>query len=396
MKASILTIGCKLNQAESDLIRYTLESQGYKMVNLKDKPDLCIINTCTVTHRADRSSINAIRKATKLLPSCKVVVTGCMVETQREKISSIEGVEVLPLSRKEDYMGDFYSPLRNRLFLKIQDGCDRNCTYCVVSRIRGNPTSKPFGKVLDEFKKAIQKGFEEVVVVGVNIGLWGKEFGGTLLDLLKAVSKLPNVPRIRLSSLQLDFFTPEFFTTITKLPICRHLHLSLQHTEDEILKLMGRGYRKKEIYALFEKLSKYFPKWNIGADVIVGFPGETSYLFENMVTTLEDSPISYLHVFSYSDRPLTPAFKFTPKTPQKIIKERNKILREVGKRKNFTYRKLFDGCLLDTVKIAVKRALSDNYIHIELPYTPTKNRFITKLTKITEDKTYGISVLKEV
>ncbi len=387
MKASVITIGCKLNQAESEYIKGYLYKKGYEIVDLNGDPDLCIINTCTVTHKADRSSVAMIRKVKRKIPNAKIIVTGCMVKTKAEVISRIGGVEILPFEKRTYIMDDFPFSSRKRIFIKVQDGCDRKCSYCVVSRIRDRLYSKPIEEIKKEIDYAKNKGFAEVVIVGLNIGLWGKEHGERFTTLLKMLAEI-DYPRIRLTSIEPDILTDDMLRILADSHICRYLHIPVQHADDKILKEMGRKYSKKELFLLFEKITKYLPCWNIGADVIVGFPGENEKQFEDLCHAIEDSPITHLHVFSYSDRPGVPSTDIYPKVSFQTIKERNLVLRDIGERKSFQYRKTFKGKILQAVDVGTQRALTDNYIHVFIPKTG-KGIFPVRITEVSLKNTKG-------
>ncbi len=390
MKASVVTVGCKLNEAESSYMRGYLIKKGYRIVNVEEKPDLCIINTCTVTHKADRSSTAIIRRLKRKLPDTRLVVTGCLLSTRYNVLKEIDGIEILPLDKKQKLFHELPFTLRKRLFLKAQDGCDRKCSYCIVSRIRKNLHSKPIEDIKKEIGYARENGYAEVVVVGLNLGLWGKDIGKDFVTLLKELSGI-EYPRIRLSSIEPDLITQEVLKILSESFICKYLHIPIQHGDDEILERMGRRYKTKDIRDLFEKITKYLPEWNIGSDFIVGFPTESEKHFRNLVKTIEDSPISHIHVFSYSDRPGVPSSFLSPKVPPKVIKERNSIIRELGRRKSFEYRKRFKGKVLFSVQVDDKRVLTDNYIHVYVNSLNKERSIIpVKITKVFLHKTEGI------
>ncbi|MEW6377894.1 MAG: MiaB/RimO family radical SAM methylthiotransferase, partial [Thermodesulfobacteriota bacterium] len=304
---AVATLGCKVNQFESEALMASLELRGYGLVSFEDGADITIINTCTVTHRADFQSRQFIRRAFRSNPKSMIIVTGCYSQVEPEAIGRIEGVQyllgnreknqipdLLPLMEKGEFqriqVADIQKetlfsdiPLHSfhhhtRAFLKIQDGCNAHCSYCIVPHARGRSRSLPPVKVLEHLKVLKERGFKEVVLTGIHIGAYGVDLipPFSLKRLLGRLEKEETPERIRLSSIEPGDFSSGLLSTLTQsTKICPHLHIPIQSGDDEILKQMNRGYDRSFIIDLIRELHQRIPKLSIGADVIVGFPGET-------------------------------------------------------------------------------------------------------------------------
>ncbi|HID32124.1 MAG TPA: radical SAM protein [bacterium (Candidatus Stahlbacteria)] len=348
----LINIGCRVNRSEGEsLLRFFKEKYP--------DSEIIVVNTCVVTRTAEARSRKAIRKILRERPDARVIVTGCLQFYQ----PLFDGVEWLSMTEKEKIANNFY-PLtrRSRYYLKIEDGCDRGCHYCVVAKIRGGPRSKPFSKILAEIDYAKEEGFPEIVLVGVNLGL----YDGGLERLIRRIGEIPDLPRIRLSSIEPDAITPDLIHALKDIPFCRHLHLALQHTESDVLMAMGRPLVDLDrTFGLINSIDKL----NIGSDIIVGYPGETEHDFQEMVQKLKDLPICYLHVFPYSPRPGTKAFQLSDSIPPEIKRGRVKVLRGLSSEKRRSYAKLFLGIQLEVVvekRNGAFYGLSDNYLKIRL------------------------------
>ncbi len=362
------TLGCKVNQVETVALLEDFARKGAVIVPFKQKADLYLINTCAVTARAAYESRQLIRRALKRDPKL-VVATGCYVQIGYEEILShiknpiflvgndrkreipnlIEEISI-PLNESIVLVGDISKERRcvpflidhffdhSRAFVRVQDGCDTFCKYCIVPFARGPARSLPEELVVAQIKRLKENGYQEIVLTGIHLGLWGRDLKPqrTLLDLLKKIEKL-DPPRIRLSSLTPLEITDELLFWAKDSPyFCPHFHLSLQSGDNEILKAMGRRYCVEEFEELVYKIKDLFPQAAIGADVIVGFPGEGEKEFEHTYELLFRLPITYLHVFPYSPRPFTEAAKW-PQVPPDKVAQRVRQLRELShaKRKSF-------------------------------------------------------------
>ncbi|MFA6541983.1 MAG: tRNA (N(6)-L-threonylcarbamoyladenosine(37)-C(2))-methylthiotransferase MtaB [Bacteroidota bacterium] len=406
MNVSFYTLGCKLNYAETATLERQFKDRGFDIVPFSEQSDVCIINTCSVTERADREARQIVRRALRNSPDAFVAVIGCYAQLDPETISSIEGVDVvLGASEKFrlfDYAGDFrklphpkifVSPIdsvndfgpafsggvddRTRAFLKIQDGCDFNCAFCTIPLARGTSRSQTIDACVAQAQQLVALGYKEIVLTGVNVGDFGKSSGTSFLRLLHALEEVEGIQRIRISSIEPNLLNEELVDFwIASEKICNHFHIPLQNGTDEILKLMRRrytsSYYKKLIYSIREKA----PDAGIGVDVIVGFPGETEALFEKNFNFIHDLQVSYLHVFTYSERPNTPSVGFTGRIEPRIRFSHSEQLRNLGqmKKSNFyqSQRNAVRPVLIEgTVENNRLSGYTDNYIRVEVPYHPS-------------------------
>ena len=406
MNVSFYTLGCKLNYAETATLERQFKDRGFDIVPFSEQSDVCVINTCSVTERADREARQIVRRALRHSPDAFVAVIGCYAQLDPETISSIEGVDVvLGASEKFrlfDYAGDFrklphpkifVSPIdsvndfgpafsggvddRTRAFLKVQDGCDFNCAFCTIPLARGTSRSQSIDACVAQANQLVAHGYKEIVLTGVNVGDFGKNNGTSFLRLLHDLEEVEGLQRIRISSIEPNLLNEELVDFwIASEKICNHFHIPLQNGTDEILKQMRRrytsSYYKKLIYSIREKA----PDAGIGVDVIVGFPGETEALFEKNYNFIHDLPVSYLHVFTYSERPNTPSVGFAGRIEPRIRFSHSEQLRNLGlmKKSNFyqSQRNAVRPVLIEgTVENNRLSGYTDNYIRVEVPYHPT-------------------------
>jgi threonylcarbamoyladenosine tRNA methylthiotransferase MtaB len=411
-KVAAVTFGCKVNQYETACILDDFREAGYEVANFKDAADVYIINSCTVTNRTDYKSRNAIRKALarkEINPQAKVIVTGCYVQINYEKIKELGPIDLVIDNNKKNKIIDSlnrgeaqFSKIefetdfaelstssmldRSRAFIKVQDGCDFFCAYCAVPFGRGNPRSREPENVINQIKQLTQNGYKEFVLGGVNLGLYGREKQTDyhLHNLLRDLENINEVKILRLSSIEPQLFDDallDFFKDSRK--IAPHFHIPLQSGSDEILKKMNRRYTVDQFRNRIYAILKIIPDAAIGLDVITGLPGETELLFQETFDLLNDLPISYLHVFSYSRRPGTKAAGMSDQVKGDIIKKRSTILSELSnsKKKDYTEKLLTEKTLL--TGIAEKQvkdywtALSDHYIRIY-----TRNGSISEKSEI--------------
>ncbi len=372
MKICLITYGCKVNQAESQKWEKLLGLKGYLITDDENEADCWIINTCAVTHKAEVQSRQIINKAKKL--GKRIVVTGCYTEIYKPLES--ENLKVVSNLKKESLTDQFkflcksdsLNISRHRAIVKIQDGCNHFCSYCIVPYLRGKPRSYRIEKIISEIKDYESMGIREIVLSGINIGLYGTDFRNTvnLKYLLKIILKETSNFRIRLSSIEQNYIDEEFLDIISDRRICKHLHIPLQHGSDRILYLMNRPYKAFHFIEKIEKILKLYPQIAIGSDIIVGFPSETEEDFKKTLKIVEKIGFSYLHVFTYSERPFTKASKMSEQVPYNVRKERANCLIEVSRRKKSEYVKKFLGSELEVI-VENKRnglfsATSDNYI----------------------------------
>jgi threonylcarbamoyladenosine tRNA methylthiotransferase MtaB len=368
----ISTVGCRLNQAESDALRGYLLKQGAKPVDFETRtPDLLFINTCAVTATAERTSLTFIRAGSALKPKPRLIILGCLVARTPELIAAIPGVdEYWPSELKNRILaGQTPVPARSRALLKVQDGCDHTCAYCIVRKLRGAPISIPPEQVLDQFEQLLNSGYQEIVLTGLNLGLY-QSTGTNLARLIKKLLKKPGNFRLRLASIEPDLFTDELLALLPDPKICAHFHIPLQSGDDLLLKQMGRNYTTSDYARLLEKILTLRPDACLGADIITGFPGEDEPSFNRTCQFLNSIPFTYLHVFPYSPRPDTPAFKSGDPIPKPVKKQRVKILRHFSENRRRQYARKFAGTRRYAILEPDGQALTDNYLRLTCPNVP--------------------------
>ena len=393
MKVSFITLGCRMNQFDTALMRERFSARGYKVANDGETADVYIINTCTVTRGGDRSSRQAIYRARRENPSAIVVATGCYAQVSPEELSALEEVDlVVGNSHKsdllkiiEDYIsgtgeriavGDIFRErdLRNfdivlyfegvRPFIKVQEGCNKFCSFCVIPYARGKVRSAPPEKVLEEVRLLAEKGFKEVVITGTQLSQYGWDIGTSLYELIKGLIRTP-IELIRLSSLhvgELDERTVELISSEEK--IAPHFHLSLQSGSDRILTLMRRGYDLASYQKVVDFILSRRPESAIGTDLIVGFPGEKEEDFMATLRAVREIPFAYLHVFPYSDRPRTPASGMKDKVSHRVIKERVEVLKSLDEELRRAFRLKNRGRTLRGIVLGNGKILTENYIEV--------------------------------
>jgi threonylcarbamoyladenosine tRNA methylthiotransferase MtaB len=352
MKVSILTLGCRVNQSESAIIEGTLKENGVTIVNLNDKPEYCVVNTCTVTAKSDYNSRQLIRRAAKA--GAKVIVTGCYAQLRREEAKGLPGVcKVIDNGRKLDVISEitcgkpspfygYYS--RSRPYLKVQDGCNFRCSYCSVPLARGKSVSVPEEKVIDRARIIESAGYHEVVLTGIHLGSYGYDRPGNanLKRLLKRLLRETSIRRIRLSSLEISEVDDEMIDILADQRLCKHLHLPLQSGSERVLELMKRRYTLKTFSGTVGKIVEKVDNIAVGSDVIVGFPGESEEDFSNTLTFVRDLPLAYMHIFPFSPRPGTDAFHMPDRLDSRTVKKRAEALAKIsgGKRREYMMRQL--------------------------------------------------------
>jgi threonylcarbamoyladenosine tRNA methylthiotransferase MtaB len=421
-KVSFYTIGCKLNFAETSTISEEFKKRGFEIVEFGEPADVCVINTCSVTENADRDCRRIVRKALKVSPNAFIIVTGCYAQLRPDEIAKIEGVDLILGSNEKfkifDFVGDFHknyhaqifvSPIseisefyiasstptsdRTRAFLKVQDGCDYNCSYCTIPLARGESRSPEVNIILEKAKTLAQLGYKEIVLSGVNVGDYGRKIGTNLFELVKELEKIDGIERIRISSIEPNLLTEEMIDYfISSEKICNHFHIPLQSGSDEILRKMRRRYNSELYRRRIEYIKSKDPDACIGADVIVGFPGESEKHFETTYNFISDLPISYLHVFTYSERPNTDAVNLPGKVPIEERHKRSEMLRNLGLRKKMAfYRQMvgkeFDVLWESEVKDGKMFGFTRNYVKVGVPYNPSL------VNKIVPVKVVGVENL---
>jgi len=363
----MLTAGCRLNQSESDALRHRLALQGVTIVDSPDEAGTVYVNTCTVTAQADRSSIQLVRRACRTQVKPRVIVLGCLAERSPEQVGRIAGVvEVWRNGQKQvEIAGIDPAPARSRAILKVQDGCDRRCSYCVVSGLRGEPRSEPVAKVREQFERLLADGFHEVVLTGLNLGTY-RDGDTTLAGLLENLLGVCHDARIRLASVQPDTFDEALVARIADRRVCPHFHIPLQSGDDAVLAQMNRRYRAADFGRLVERILDVRPEANIGTDVIVGYPGETEESFARTRDFLAGTPVGYLHVFPFSPRPGTERSCRGAPVPAPVVRGRVAELRSFSDRRRQGYRARFVGTVRPAIVETARAAVTDNYLRLKL------------------------------
>ncbi len=368
MKFRIETLGCKVNQYESQQIRQALLTSGYTEASDNEYAELTIVNTCTVTHRSDSDARKLLRKA---LDSEKIVATGCLAATRPEVINSIsnriivaskDDIEKIIDASLPDTISCFSG--RARAFIKIQDGCSNFCTFCIVPFARGCPSSRPGSEIVDEVNNLFKNGCNEIVLCGINLGL----YEGGFSSILKLLLKETDIPRIRISSIEPWTVKQDIIELFSEPRICAHLHLPLQSGSRKILAEMGRPYDPSFFDSLIRDILTVRPEAAIGTDIMAGFPGESVNDFNEGFNFLESLPITYMHVFPYSKRSGTKAAEFSGQIDEAEKKRRSKLLRMLSeeKRTEFILGNVGDVCnvlVTDSVNGAC-RGITSNYITV--------------------------------
>ena len=338
-KVAFYTLGCKVNQYETEAMLELFEKEGYEKAETEDYADVYVINTCTVTHMSDRKSRQYIRRMKKKNPDAIIAVVGCYSQVSPEEILSIdevnlvmgtndrkkivEEVKKIDASRKVSTVDDIMKVKafeeieinktngKTRAFMKIQDGCDRYCSYCIIPYARGRVRSRDLESIVKEVENLASNGYKEVVLTGIHVASYGKDIKDSdikLLDVIKQINDIEGIERIRLSSVEPILFTDEFVEAVSTMDkVCPHYHLSLQSGCDETLKRMKRRYTTEEYKAIVDRLRAAIPNVSITTDVIVGFPGETNEEFDKTYEFLKDIELTHMHVFKYWPRKGTPA-----------------------------------------------------------------------------------------
>ena len=420
------TLGCKLNQYETESMRQQLEQAGYRVVEFDQPADVTIVNTCTVTHRSDQRCRQMIRRAARKAGG-RVVVTGCYAQRDAEALSRIAGVDlvlgnrekgrilehlraqreptvaVTPMDRQRTFeemeVADFAH--HTRAFIKIQDGCDGQCTYCVVPSVRGRSRSRPLRRVLDQADAFIRSGYRELVLTGVNLGRYHDpgDPSQDLASLLQRLESLPRLGRLRLSSIEPTDFSDRLIDVLRSSDkICRHVHIPMQSGDDQILRAMGRPYDAAAFAGLIEKIDRAVPGIAIGVDVIVGFPGETDHQFETTGDLLQRLPICRFHVFSFSRRRGTPAAEIPDQVPPEVCRRRSRLLRQLSRRKFHSFLSSFQRRRL-TVLTERRRdrgtglltGLSDNYIRVLIEGSDDSMNHLVSvdIERVEQDRVWG-------
>jgi threonylcarbamoyladenosine tRNA methylthiotransferase MtaB len=405
MKITILTLGCKVNQAESSLLEEQLLQKGNRIVSLSENPDFCVVNTCSVTAKSDYQSRQIIRRAVR--SGAEVIVTGCYAQLHPDAIGTIEGIKHVVMnnnkaniiniidSSKSSNTSIFSS--RSRPHVKIQDGCNFNCSYCIVPLARGRSRSLPTHEVIGRIASYADEGYHEIVLTGIHIGSYGHDLKPKkrLLYLIKQILMRTHISRIRISSLEINEIDDEFVEIIQDKRICSHLHIPLQSGDDEILKQMKRNYTVRDFEKTMHKIDKKVPGISFGTDMISCFPGEGPTSFLNTVTFIERLPLSYIHIFPFSPRPDTPAALMPGAVPHIERRARLNTLRDVHTRKKDVYARAQIGKKLEMIVEKIHNnsfsGKSGNYLDIKVTgkSAPKKSLISVEVTGLKNGQIVG-------
>lgn len=438
-RVAFYTLGCKLNYSETSSISRMFEERGYEKVEFNQKPDIFIINTCSVTDNADKKCRKIVREAQQINPAGFVAIIGCYAQLKPKEISEIPGVDAVlgaaekfrlvelmdtfhkvptgqkaqvlasPIEDAIDYHASFSLNDRTRTFLKVQDGCDYPCTYCTIPLARGKSRSDSIANVVNAAREIAERGVKEIVLTGVNIGDFGIQNGSrqtNFLELIKALDEVEGIERFRISSIEPNLLTDEIIAFVADSSrFVPHFHIPLQSGSNKILALMRRRYRRELYQERVEKIKSLLPDCCIGVDVIVGHPGETPEEFLATYEFLNSLDISYLHVFTYSERPNTEALKIRPVVPKKARAERSRMLHILSEKKKrafyesqtgTTHTVLFE----DDVQDGMMQGFTENYVRVVARYDPllineTKKVFLSRIGETGLMEVYEVDEMAE-
>jgi len=405
VKYAIVTFGCRVNQADSFTIEDELRRRG-DVAAAPEHADLVVVNTCSVTASADQGARQTIRRIARTNPGVRVVVTGCYATRRPEEVSQLPNVvRVIANSRKDSLVrlletegelttaerfngGDGPCGLalepgvagRTALTLRVQTGCDQHCSYCIIPTTRGTGRSRPITEVHQEVRRAVDAGYREIAITGVHLGSYGRDIGdGTdLARLVRVLSEWPDDIVFRISSLEPMDCTPAIIDVAAHSPrIAPHFHLPLQHGSDVMLRAMKRPYTAGDFQRIVERIHARLPYAAVGTDVIVGFPGESAEQFAATASLLESLPIAYAHVFPYSDRPGTAAAPLEPKVDGNVIRDRARVLREVGAAKSREFRRNQVGRLMRALTVDDGASVvTGNYLKVRISNPQPRNSWV--------------------
>lgn len=417
-KVAFCSLGCKVNQYETNAMAQKFIEHGYEVVEFDEYADVYIVNTCTVTNVADRKSRQMLRRAKEINKDATLVACGCYAQVAKDELKKIPEIDLIignnekndiiqivenHIAQKgaEDLVSDVMYKLdyvelgtttyteKTRAVIKVQDGCDRFCSYCLIPYARGHIRSRKIENVIEEIKKVVEEGINEVVITGIHIASYGRDFKGKnigLIDLLEEINKIQGLHRIRLGSIEPTIITDEFVERLSKLDkICDHFHLSLQSGCTETLKRMNRRYTTEEFRDVTKRLRSKFPNTALTTDIIVGFPGETDDEFNTTYEFLKDIAFYKMHIFKYSQRKGTKAAVMPNQVDGKIKEERSKKLIELSNENEYNYNKKYIGkqveVLFEEREGEYLKGHTTNYIVVK--HKTDKDDLINKIAKVT-------------
>lgn len=410
---ALYTLGCKLNFAESSTIAQQLSKNGFERKEFHEGADLYVINTCSVTDHADRKCKKVVREALRHNPDAYIVVVGCYAQLKPKEISQIPGVDMVlgaaekfqlmeylhtlkkepkarienqPIKSVNEFVPGFSEGDRTRMFLKVQDGCDYFCSFCTIPLARGKSRSATIQDTLEQVKRATENGVQEVVLTGVNLGDFGVTHGETFFQLIQELDTLDTIQRFRISSIEPNLLTEEIIAFVAQSEkFVPHFHVPLQSGNDEILQRMRRKYLSDLYQDRMAKIKDLMPHCGIGVDVIVGFPGETDEHFLDTYRFIQELPVSYLHVFPYSERPNTTAKKMQDRVPLKVRNDRTTQLRSLSEKKKRAFYESQIGAtrwvLFESeLREGKMQGYTDNYIRVSADYDPLRVNSLVPFT----------------
>lgn len=422
-KFNIHTMGCKSNQFESAIIEENLIEHGYKKVQNIEDADIYILNSCSVTHKSDNEAMYLLRSAKHKNPNILTIATGCMAQIEKEELLKNDFIDFVIGNDEKLHLYDYinsderfsandilkqtefnkvelFDTTKTRASLKIQDGCDNRCTYCIIWKARGKSRSADSEFIVNQINNFAEHGFKEVMLTGIHIGQWGKEFGLSLLDLLKEIEEKTTIERYRLGSLNPPEITDEMLEFLkTSKKFCPHFHLSLQSANDKTLRSMNRFYKTEDYLKLIEKINETFENPFLGSDVIAGFAGETEEDFEITRKNLLSSGLTQIHTFPYSKRKGTIGAEMENQVPDDVKNSRATIIKEISKEK---LNKFIEKNLGKTLEILIEKhpdkhsqnlkGMTRNYLTVQIPSDRTdlfNTLQMVKLVKFENGKIYG-------
>ena len=420
-KCAVTSLGCKVNQCEAEAIKTQMKDMGYEICDFSKKADVYIINTCSVTQEGERKSRQIVRRAQGLNENAIICVTGCACQKEPEIFKNIKGVKIvcgnskkhlLPKMIKENSEGIFVEDMakyecydempdsaveKTRAFIKVQDGCNNFCSYCIIPYLRGRERSRNIENIIKESTKLRDMGFKEIVINGIHLSSYGKEwdFKPSLKDVVSTICNIDGIERVRLGSLEPRVITDEFLKVLSEnKEFCPNFHLSLQSGCDTVLKRMNRKYSTDEYFNAVQRIRKVFPQASISTDIITGFPGETDEEFNETLNFVNKVGFAWIHVFPYSKREGTVADKMPNQIEKEIKTKRAHILSALANEKGEEYRAQFIGktksVLAETNENNIQSGLTKEHILVQFESEPIENEIINvKITKVTENGLWG-------
>ncbi|MCD6362558.1 MAG: tRNA (N(6)-L-threonylcarbamoyladenosine(37)-C(2))-methylthiotransferase MtaB [Synergistetes bacterium] len=390
MRVFLFSLGCRVNQSEIEGLASELERAGMRIVASPEEADIIVLNTCAVTTEAERKSRQYVRRFRRLNPGAKLVALGCYVQLVGEKVLNLGADIAFGNSRKRDLLkilrfggdkrvflsprperGDFFSisgklHYHSRAFVKVQDGCDAKCSYCLIRILRGKGVSRPIRDIVSEVRGLVSRGYDEITIVGIHLGSYGRDLGVNLRELVEELLKLPGLRLLRLGSVEPFDLGEDFIELYERFDnLAPHLHLPLQSGSNRILSLMRRPYTFEKYLELVEKLREIRGDFNITTDIMIGFPGESEGDFNRTLEAVEKIWFGRIHIFRYSPRPFTEALKM-PCLSSSIVERRLKVLKEITLRSALSFNKSIVGKTFDALYLGGRRALLPNYVEAEL------------------------------